>query len=254
MRILLTNDDGINAPGLVVLEEIARQFSDDIWIVAPETDQSGLAHSLTLNHPLRARKLQEKTYAVTGTPTDCVIMAVRQLIDGPIDLVLSGVNSGQNVGDYVTYSGTVAGAMEGTLLGIRSIALSQAYGFDADRTIPWDTTRALAPELLQKLIAVNLPNDTLINVNFPNCAAGDVQGSDIVSQGKFEHGLGIGERSDGRGHPYYWLQFIGKPPVAQPGTDIDAIANNRIAITPVRLDMTNHGFMETMRNDLGLSA
>ena len=250
MRILLTNDDGIHAHGLKVLEDIARTLSDDIWIVAPETDQSGLAHSLTLNHPLRARKVREKTFAVTGTPTDCVIMGVRQLVEGKVDLVLSGVNAGQNVGDYVTYSGTVAGAMEGTLLGIKSIALSQAFNFDGSRNVPWDTVAKLAPDLLKDLITVDLPKDTLINVNFPNCSADEVEGNAIVSQGKFEHGLGIGERADGRGMPYYWLEFIGKPPSPQPGTDITAIASNQVAVSPIRMDMTNHGFMDEMRKRL----
>lgn len=250
MRILLTNDDGIHARGLKVLEDIARTLSNDVWIVAPETDQSGLAHSLTLNHPLRARKVRDKTFAVTGTPTDCVIMGVRQLVEGDIDLVLSGVNAGQNVGDYVTYSGTVAGAMEGTLLGIKSIALSQSFNYENHREVPWDTVSTLAPELLRDLIAVDLPKDTLININFPNCKPEDVEGNSIVSQGKFEHGLGIGERADGRGLPYYWLEFIGKPPSPQPGTDITAIANNRIAISPVKMDMTNHGFMKELHERL----
>ncbi|MEP1207984.1 MAG: 5'/3'-nucleotidase SurE [Rhizobiaceae bacterium] len=250
MRILLTNDDGIHAHGLTVLEQVARTLSDDIWIVAPETDQSGLAHSLTLNHPLRAREVGEKTFAVTGTPTDCVIMGVRQLVDGPVDLVLSGINAGQNVGDYVTYSGTVAGAMEGALLGIKSVALSQAYNFDGSRNIPWDTAAQLAPDLLRKLIDVDLPKDTLINVNFPNCAAEDARGHAIVTQGKFEHGLGIGERADGRGQPYYWLEFIGQPPIHQPGTDIDALVNNQIAVTPVQLDMTNHQFLDRLAANL----
>lgn len=250
MRILLTNDDGIHARGLTVLEEVARTISDDIWIVAPETDQSGLAHSLTLNHPLRAREVREKTYAVTGTPTDCVIMGVRQLVDGPIDLILSGINAGQNVGDYVTYSGTVAGAMEGALLGIRSIALSQAFNFDHHRNVPWDTASTLAPALLQQMLDIDLPTDTLININFPNCPASEVRGNSVVTQGKFEHGLGIGERSDGRGMPYYWLEFMGKPPVHQPGTDIDALVNNHVAITPVRMDMTHHAFMQNLQGQI----
>ena len=127
MRILLTNDDGIHAEGLAALERIARTLSDDVWVVAPETDQSGFAHSLSLSEPLRLRKIGEKHFAVRGTPTDCVIMGVRKIMPEPPDLVLSGVNSGSNIADDVTYSGTVAGAMEGTLLGIRSIALSQAY-------------------------------------------------------------------------------------------------------------------------------
>jgi len=250
MRILLTNDDGIHAPGLTVLEDIARTLSDDIWIVAPETDQSGLAHSLTLNHPLRARKVKDKTFAVSGTPTDCVIMGVRQLVEGPVDLVLSGVNAGQNIGDYVTYSGTVAAAMEGALLGIRSIALSQEFDFEGERKIPWDTTAELAPELLKKLITIDLPKDTLINVNFPKCSASESKGNTIATQGKFEHGLGIGERADGRGMPYYWLEFIGKPPVHQPGSDIAALADSKVAITPIRLDLTNHGFLDSLQETL----
>lgn len=247
MRILLTNDDGINAPGLAVMEKIARTLSDDVWVVAPETDQSGLAHSLTLSHPLRAREVGEKTFAVTGTPTDCVIMGVRQLVEGPIDLVLSGVNAGQNIGDYVTYSGTVAGAMEGTLLGIRSIALSQAFSFDNHRHVSWETVETLAPALLKDLITIDLPKDTLLNVNFPNCLPDEVVGNKVCTQGKFKHGLGIGQRSDGRGLPYYWLEFIGEPPDHQPGTDIEALSKNEVAITPVRMDMTNHGFMETLQ-------
>lgn len=256
MRILLTNDDGIHAHGLEVLEAIARTLSDDIWIVAPETDQSGLAHSLTLSHPLRARKVRDQAWAVTGTPTDCVIMGVRELVadDAPIDLILSGVNAGQNIGDYITYSGTVAGAMEGALLGIRSIALSQAFSFDEHRKVPWETVSAHAPELLEKLIQVDLPKDTLLNVNFPSCTPEKVAGTDVAAQGKFEHGLGIGRRADGRGLPYYWLEFIGEQPDHQPGTDIAAIAADKIAVTPVRMDMTHHACLDELKQTGGLGS
>ncbi|EFL90379.1 5'/3'-nucleotidase SurE [Ahrensia sp. R2A130] len=250
MRILITNDDGINAPGLAVMQAIAAKFSDDVWTVAPETDQSGLAHSLTLNHPLRLREVAPKTFAVNGTPTDCVIMGVRQVVDGPVDLVLSGVNAGQNVGDYVTYSGTVAGAMEGVLLGIRSIALSQAFSFDSHRKVPWETVEAHGEAVIRSCLDLELPKDTLININFPNCGPDDVAGIAVSTQGKFEHGLGIGERADGRGLPYYWLEFIGEPPVNQPGTDIAALAENRIAVSPIRMDMTDHGTMDMMRDTL----
>ncbi|MEM9677329.1 MAG: 5'/3'-nucleotidase SurE [Pseudomonadota bacterium] len=251
MRVLLTNDDGINAPGLSVLEDLAKTIADEIWIVAPETDQSGLAHSLTLSHPLRARKVRDKCYAVSGTPTDCVIMAVRELVDGPIDLVLSGVNAGQNIGDYITYSGTVAGAMEGVLLGIPSIAFSQAFLSENIRAIPWDTTHKHGPAVLKSLLDIDLPKDTLINVNFPGCDADDVAGTVVAAQGKFEHGLGIGKRQDGRGLPYYWLEFMGHPPDDQPGTDIQALRSNHIAITPVRMDMTDHASLDTLRTHLG---
>jgi 5'-nucleotidase len=177
MRILITNDDGIHAEGIEVLERIARTLSDDVWIVAPETDQSGLAHSLTLSEPLRLRKVRDKTYALRGTPTDCVIMAVKSLMDPGPDLVLSGVNAGQNVADDVTYSGTVAGAMEGTLLGVRSIALSQAYNFVEDgRVLPWDVVETLAPELLSKLIAISTARWHAAQCQFPNCPAGRGEG------------------------------------------------------------------------------
>lgn len=251
MRILLTNDDGINAPGLALLRELALQLSDDVWTVAPETDQSGLGHALTLSHPLRARKVAQKQFAVSGTPTDCVIMGVRHLVDGPVDLVLSGVNAGQNVGDHVTYSGTVSGAMEGAYLGIRSIALSQAFAFDGHRQVPWDTTREHAPGILRQLLQLDVPKSTLINVNFPNCPPEDVKGAAFVRQGSFEHGLGIEERQDGRGLSYYWLKFQGSPPQLESGTDIAAIADKQIAITPIRMDMTDHRMLASMQNGNG---
>src|ERR1700761_1842701 len=143
MRILLTNDDGVHAAGLKLLERIASEFSDDVWIVAPETDQSGVAHSFSLSSPLRLREVAPKHYAVQGTPTDCVLMAVKRILaDKKPDLVLSGVNRGQNVAEDVTYSGTIAAAIEGTLIGTPSIALSQAYGGDGHKAIRWECARA----------------------------------------------------------------------------------------------------------------
>src|SRR5215210_1451938 len=146
MRILCTNDDGIHAPGLAALERIARELSDDIWIVAPETDQSGVAHSLSLNDPLRLREISERHFAVKGTPTDCVIMGVRHVMrEVKPDLVLSGVNRGQNVAEDVTYSGTIAGAMEGTILGVPAIALSQAYGPAGRMAVRWQCAEHHGP-------------------------------------------------------------------------------------------------------------
>jgi 5'-nucleotidase len=240
MRILLTNDDGIHAEGLAVLERIARTISDDVWVVAPETDQSGLAHSLTLSEPLRLRKIDERHFALRGTPTDCVIMGVREVLPEPPDLILSGVNSGQNVADDVTYSGTVAGAMEGTLLGIRSIALSQAYHWDNGRVVPWETCEALAPALLKKLIGLRLPDGVFLNVNFPNCLASEVEGTLVTAQGKLAHGLFIEERQDGRGFPYYWLRFGRGAEEPAGGTDLHALRENRVSVTPLKLDFTAH--------------
>ena len=172
MRILLTNDDGIHAEGLAVLERIARQLSDDVWIVAPETDQSGLAHSLTLSEPLRLRKISEKHFALRGTPTDCVIMGIREILPEKPDLVLSGVNDGANMADDVTYSGTIAGAIEGTLQGVRSFALSQAVRRENGRFAPWEVAESFAPDLIRKLSDVELPDGTFLNLNFPNCERG----------------------------------------------------------------------------------
>lgn len=250
MRILLTNDDGINAEGLAVLERIARTLSDDVWVVAPESDQSGLAHSLSLSEPLRLRKVADRHFALRGTPTDCVIMAVREIMTNKPDLVLSGVNSGANIADDVTYSGTVAGAMEGTLLGIRSVALSQAYSWDNGRKVPWETVEAHAPEILAKIVQADLPQGVFINLNFPNCGPGDIQGSSVTVQGKMTHALGIEKRADGRGFPYYWLKFERPPQDVEKGTDIDALRANRVSITPMALDLTAHEVRENLEKHL----
>lgn len=239
MRILLTNDDGIHAEGLAVLERIARTISDDVWVVAPETDQSGFAHSLSLSEPLRMRKIGEKHFAVRGTPTDCVIMAVRKIMPEPPDLILSGVNSGSNLADDVTYSGTVAGAMEGTLLGIRSIAVSQAYKVvEEGRDTPWQTAETLAPELLKKLLAVELPAGTFLNINFPNCPPDEVEATRVTNQGKLVHSLWIDQRADGRGMPYYWLRFGREAPELREGDDLHAVLNKCVSVTPLKLDLT----------------
>lgn len=252
MRILITNDDGIHAEGIEVLERIARTISDDIWVVAPERDQSGFAHSLSLSEPLRMRKLGERHYSVRGTPTDCVIMGVRHLLPEPPDLVLSGVNSGSNVADDVTYSGTVAGAMEGTLLGVRSIALSQGYTFmDDGRVVPWETVEKHAPALLRRLIELDLPKGTFLNVNFPNCTPDEVKGVEVTQQGKRIHGLWLEERADGRGFPYFWLRFGREPEEFVAGTDLHALRADYISVTPLKLDLTAHEVKGMLEQALG---
>ncbi len=252
MRVLLTNDDGIHAPGLAVLERIARTLSDDVWIVAPETDQSGLAHSLTLSDPLRLRKISDKHFAVRGTPTDCVIMGIQEVLDGKPDLVLSGVNAGANMADDVTYSGTVAGAIEGALQGVRAIALSQAYDFsEGVRHVPWDVVETHAPELLKQLIGAELPRGSFLNVNFPNCAVDAVEGVEVTAQGKLEFGLVVEKRNDGRGFPYYWLKFDGRRGDFRAGTDIHAIRDRKISVTPLQLDLTDHAAFAAVNKVLG---
>jgi 5'-nucleotidase len=163
MRILVTNDDGIHAEGLEVCEKIARELSDDVWVVAPEYDQSGVAHSLSLNDPLRLRQVAERRFAVRGTPTDCVIMGARHVLNGKgPDLILSGVNRGRNAGEDVIYSGTVAGAVEGTVIGVPSLALSQAFGARTGRAPHWDTSLQFAPDIIRRVIAQGRPRQSLL--------------------------------------------------------------------------------------------
>jgi 5'-nucleotidase len=241
MRILVTNDDGIHAEGLAVLEDIAAQLSDDVWVVAPETDQSGVAHSLSLSNPLRLRQIEEKRFAVAGTPTDCVIMAARSILaEARPDLVLSGVNRGQNVAEDVTYSGTIAAAMEGTLLGIPSIAVSQAYAAGDRNSIHWGCARQHAPGIVRRLLEEGIPEGVLFNLNFPNVAPADVAGVAVTVQGRRDQELmRLEPRKDGRGNPYYWIAFQrGKTEPAN-GTDLRALAENRISVTPLELDLTH---------------
>ncbi len=242
MQILLTNDDGIHAPGLAVLESIARELSDDLVVVAPESDQSGVAHSLSLSDPLRLREISPRHYAVKGTPTDCVIMAVRKIMaDRPPELVLSGVNRGQNVAEDVTYSGTIAGAMEGAMLGIPSIALSQAYnGAQGRAAIEWDATEAHAVPLIRKILSAGVASGGLVNINFPACRPDEVAGVAFTRQGQRNAELmRVEERRDGRGLPYYWLMFLRGEIRFEDGTDLAALARRKISVTPLRLDLTD---------------
>ncbi|HEX8193268.1 MAG TPA: 5'/3'-nucleotidase SurE, partial [Allosphingosinicella sp.] len=208
MRILLTNDDGVHARGLKLLETVARTFSDDVWIVAPSEEQSGAGHSLTLTRPVRLRKLGERRFCVTGTPTDAVMMGLAEIMkDARPDLVLSGINRGANLGEDVTYSGTVSAAMEGALAGIPSVALSQSYAREGmGDTVPFSAAEAWAERVLAPLIAEPMPARTLVNVNFPPVAAEAVRGVRVVRQGLRDYGrLKIDKRTDPRGYDYYWF-------------------------------------------------
>jgi 5'-nucleotidase len=238
MRILLTNDDGIHAPGMEVLETIARELSDDIWTCAPTEEASGAGHSLTLNEPVRLRELGERRFAVTGTPTDSVTLALRKVLPDKPDLILSGVNRGENLGDDVTYSGTVSAAMEGALAGIRSVALSQStlgdkHGFSA--ALGWGA------KVLRPLFDAPHSERTLINVNFPALPAGQVKGIRVVRQGfhAYERGSVV-EGTDPRGRPYFWfgLEDIEHTPGHE--TDLEAVADGYIAVTPLQLDLTHY--------------
>ena len=250
MRILCTNDDGIHAPGLKVIEEIARALSDDVWVVAPELDQSGVSHSLSLNDPLRLREVGPRHFAVRGTPTDCVIMGARHILkDKQPDVVLSGVNKGRNVAEDVVYSGTIAGALEGTILGFPSFALSQEFGIDSKTNPYWDTALAHGPQILRKAIDAGVPRNTVVNVNFPACAPSAVAGVRVTRQGKRNQVfLRVDERHDGRGNPYFWIGFERAAMIEPPaeGTDLHALAARYVSVTPLRLGRTDDVFAEAL--------
>jgi 5'-nucleotidase len=248
-RILVTNDDGIHAPGLEIAEKIARALTDDVWVCAPETEQSGASHSLTLTLPLRLREIGEKRFAMTGTPTDCVMMGVAEIMkDKKPTLILSGVNRGSNIADDVTYSGTIAGAMEGTALGIPSIALSQAYGFEEGYQLRWNCAEVHGPEVVRKLLDIGWPEETLMNVNFPDCEPGDVKGTEITEQGKRDMQTAVMDRRvDMRGNPYFWIGFKRVRSNPEKGTDLHAIYEKKISVTPLHLNLTQFEVLKKLR-------
>lgn len=239
MRILCSNDDGIHAEGLAALEEIAHAIGDDVWTVAPEVDQSGMSRSITLTRPLRVRKVAPQRFAVDGTPTDAIQLGVSQLLrDTPPDLILSGVNNGQNVADDVTVSGTIAVAFQGMTLGIPSVALSLSR---TDRyAVKWQTAIAHGPAILKKLLAQGWPSNVIININFPDREPDEITGVDVVEQGRREKlELYAEERTDLRQRRYYWFGFNDQPATPPAGTDLRALVDGRIAITPLHLDLTD---------------
>jgi 5'-nucleotidase len=244
-RILVTNDDGFHAPGLVALEEIANELSSDVWIVAPEHNQSGAGHSLSITHPIRARQVNETKFAVEGTPTDCVLFAVKHLLkDRKPAVVLSGVNRGTNLADDVTYSGTIAGAMEGCLLSIPSIAFSQA--FTHPHPVKWGTATHHGADVARRILAMDLPRNVFVNVNFPDVVAASVKGTRVTRQGVRGFGGYIVERTDPRGGSYYWIAYAPGEHEVDDQADISAVREGYISVTPLHLDLTH----EAMRRKL----
>jgi 5'-nucleotidase len=248
-RILVSNDDGISALGIKTLERIAGAVSDDVWVVAPETNQSGAAHSLTLTRPLRVRRHGERHFSVDGTPTDCVLIALQRIVEGPpVDLVLSGINHGANLGEDVTYSGTVAAAMEATLFKVPAVALSQIC--EDRQHIKWPTAERFAPEVIERLLSMPWPPDVLMNVNFPDLVAEDVLGVRVTTQGKRKIGDTLLERVDPRGEPYLWIGALREDVHPGEGTDLAAVAAGYVSVTPVHLDMTHHPSLDDLRRRL----
>ena len=239
MRILLTNDDGIHAPGLELLEAIARELSDEVWVCAPAEENSGAGHSLTLHSPVRLREHGERRFSVTGTPTDAVNLALRKMFAERMpDLIISGINNGENLADDITYSGTISAAMEGALAGIPAVAMSQAlrdggHGFSAARF--W------ARKVLAPLLDLQMAKRTVVNVNFPALPANEVKGIRVVRQGFHDYARGaLVEAVDPRGRPYYWFGLEDVEHTLDHGTDLEAVGDGYIAVTPLQLDLTHH--------------
>lgn len=256
MRILLTNDDGIDAPGLHALREIAAELAGpagEVWVSAPETNQSGAGHSLSLNEPLRMREVAERVYAVRGTPTDSVIMGMRHVLKGRApDLVLSGINRGANLAEDVTYSGTIAGAFEGTQLGVRSMALSQAYSYEAGDFPHWETPLQHAPGLIRSLLAEPWPQGVLMNINFPDRRPDDIEGIEVTVQGRRDQQLlGVEARDDTWGNPYYWLGYAKRRSNPARGTDLWAVYNGWISVTPLNMNLTDRAMQAKLEATIG---
>lgn len=243
-RILISNDDGVEAEGIKLLEKIARTLSDDVWVVAPEHEQSGAGHSLSLHKPLRVRQVSERRFAVDGTPTDAVLVGVMEVLkDKRPTLMLSGINRGSNVAEDVTYSGTVSAAMEATLLEIPSIAFSNQIKGAVDWSVPEKYTAGI----IQALVMSSIPHDRLLNVNFPAVALDAVKGVRVCPQGRRKLDDNLDRRIDPQGRPYIWIG--GQRTLAfkeHPESDFEQIRDGYITVTPISLDLTDYTMLENL--------
>ena len=244
--ILISNDDGINSEGLHKLHETLKPLGE-VYIVAPDRDQSAVSHSLSLHRPLRIEKISDNVYAVDGTPTDCINLAVNGILkDRKPDLVVSGINKGENLGDDITYSGTVSAAMEGALLGINSIAISLA----AKANFNFDAASYYSQIIARYVLEKKLPEDTVLNVNIPNLPTDMIKGVKVTRQGKRVYGEPVVEKVDPRGKKYYWIGGYELGSLEIENSDIAVVKDGYVSITPISLDLTNYGFLEKLRSDL----
>jgi 5'-nucleotidase len=242
--ILVTNDDGVHAPGLHFLFEAMKEMGRPV-IIAPERDNSGASHSLTLNRPLRVRELAADIYSIDGTPTDCVSVGIAKVLPERPALIASGINPGGNLGDDISYSGTVSAAIEGTMLGVPSFAMSVA----GDGPHEFETAASFAGRLAEMILTKGLPPSTLLNVNVPNLPASGINGIEFTRQGRRVYENAIKETFDPWGRKHYWIG--GGTPSWDKGGDTDAAVvflKNRISITPIHLDLTNHESMAELKD------
>lgn len=241
LKILLSNDDGVHAPGIRVLAEHVEDFGQ-VTVVAPDRDRSGASNSLSLTRPLRVKHLDEHRMSVEGTPTDCVHLAITGLLSKRPDMVLSGINAGSNLGDDVWYSGTVAAAMEGRFLGLPAIAFSLA----SDHCQYFETAGVVAKQMVQHLLEAPLPPSTILNVNIPDVPLNQLCGYDITRLGTRHCAEPTIKQMDPRGHQIYWVGPAGAEEDAGPGTDFFAIREHKVSITPLQIDITHYGAFEEL--------
>ena len=244
-RVLISNDDGIHAPGIQLLEKIVRQDCDDVWVVAPDEERSGASHSVSMHNPIRVRKLDDRHFSVKGSPTDCVLMALHELMDEHPTLVLSGINRGPNLADDTYYSGTVAVAIEATLMGIPAIAMSQAFIKGSE--VHWEMAEHYAPCIIEHILEQGIPRGTLLNVNFPPVPVAESSGVRVVRQGRRPPGaFKIDARVDRRDVPYYWVHLSPDKGDSGRGTDLEAVEAGAVAVCPLKLDMTDLDYHKTL--------
>lgn len=244
-RILISNDDGVHARGITVLAGALREIAD-VTVVAPDRERSGASHSLTMDVPLRTHRISDDVIGVDGTPTDCVLLALKLLLPEPPDLVVSGINRGPNMGDDVTYSGTIAAAMEATLLGVPSIAVSLCRCESG--TYDYGPAAEIAREVARMVLDRGLPEGTLLNVNVPNVPGGEIRGVEVARQGKQVYEEAVIEKKDPRGRTYYWIGGQLTSWLPEPDTDYAAVSEGLVSITPVHLDLTDYAAMDVLRN------
>lgn len=243
MLILVTNDDGVYSPGLKVLAKALKAVGD-VWVVAPDKEQSAVAHSLTLHRPLLVEELMEQVFAVNGTPTDCVNLAVNRLLPGMPDLVVSGINKGGNLGDDVTYSGTVSAALEAAIMGLPAIAVSMV----ARQDFQFQTAADYAAKLANAVLTDGLKKDTLLNVNVPNVTPDMIKGVKITHQGRRIYSGSVLERIDPRGKKYYWIAGDIENWEDQPDADFAAVSQGFISVTPLKLDLTDYPSLDKIKS------
>ena len=246
-RVLISNDDGFHAPGIKALTKVITGLAREVWVIAPAEEQSCAGHALTLRQPLRIQKRAPRRYTVDGTPTDSILLGLHQVMrDCRPDLVISGINKGGNLGDDVTYSGTIAAAMESTILGVPSIAFSQHY--QDNHPVKWATGTHWIPEVLKKLKGLQLPNNSLLNVNFPDVIASSVTGIDVTRQGARKFNDVIQPGSDPRGNPYYWIGAQQLETRNAKGTDMSSVLAGAISITPLSVDLTDRKTTKSLKD------